>query len=172
MELVSPSLAFESEFAAFFADFATNDRKNADYYLQGVTDFGAYVQRLQDEAAGVNLKAGHVPCSHYWLFDDKGEMVGVIRVRHHIRTGFLSFEAGHIGYDIAPSSRGRGLGKAMLALALPKVKALGIDTALITAQEDNMASRRVIEANGGQLENVVMGQVFPTLLARYWVSCE
>ncbi len=60
----------------------------------------------------------------------------------------------------------------MLKLVLPKAKLLGISEALITADEDNIASRKVIEANGGQFEKVVIGKVFPEPVARYWVVCE
>ncbi len=49
---------------------------------------------------------------------------------------------------------------------------LGISEALITADEDNIASRKVIESNGGRFEKVVVGKVFPEPLARYWVACE
>lgn len=104
--------------------------------------------------------------------DNQRNILGVIRIRHNINNEFLTLEAGHIGYDIAPSFRGFGHGKTMLKLALPKAKALGITKALITADEDNFASRKVIEANGGQFENIVMGKVFPNPLARYWVDCQ
>ncbi len=60
----------------------------------------------------------------------------------------------------------------MLKVALPEAKRLGIEKALITADEDNYASRKVIEANSGQLENIVQRKVFPNPLARYWVRCE
>ena len=42
---------------------------------------------------------------------------------------------------------------SMLTVALPVARALGIDSALITCDEDNIASRKVIEANGGVLED-------------------
>ncbi|WP_413769821.1 GNAT family N-acetyltransferase, partial [Vibrio vulnificus] len=82
---------------------AQNDRENADYYLEGKTDFSTYVQRLHDEAMGVNLREGYVPCSHFWLVDARKTVLGAIRVRHNINNEFLAMEAGHIGYDIAPS---------------------------------------------------------------------
>ncbi len=41
----------------------------------------------------------------------------------------------------------------MLAAALPEAHALGIDPALVTCSHDNLGSRRVIEANGGILED-------------------
>jgi len=172
MELISPSVDLQSEFSAFYQDLAEKDPSNADYYSQGISDFSLYVHRLNQEAQGINLRDGYVPCSHYWLVDNQRNILGVIRIRHNINNEFLTLEAGHIGYDIAPSFRGFGHGKTMLKLALPKAKALGITKALITADEDNFASRKVIEANGGQFENIVMGKVFPNPLARYWVDCQ
>lgn len=60
----------------------------------------------------------------------------------------------------------------MLKLALSKAQMLGIVQVLITADEDNIASRKVIESNGGQFEKVVIGKVFSNPVARYWVTCE
>ena len=51
----------------------------------------------------------------------------------------------------------------MLALARPLVHALGIDPALITCDDTNVASRRVIEANGGSLASASDG------ILRFWV---
>ncbi|WP_413283673.1 GNAT family N-acetyltransferase [Vibrio sp. MA40-2] len=172
MKLVLPSSEFKSEFLAFYKDFADKDTENSDYYRDGATNFTTYIQRLTDESNGVNLRDNYVPCDHFWLINNQRSILGVIRIRHNIGNEFLSVEAGHIGYDIAPSSRGRGYGKVMLKLALSKARALGINEALITADEDNYASRKVIEANGGKLENIVVGKVFTNPLARYWVRCE
>jgi predicted acetyltransferase len=70
---------------------------------------------------------------------------------------------GHIGYDIRPSARRRGHATAMLAAALPVARSLGIGPALLTCDEDNTASRRVIEANGGVVEDKRGGKL------RYWI---
>ena len=51
----------------------------------------------------------------------------------------------------------------MLAAALPRAHAMGIDPVLVTCDVDNVASRRVIEANGGVLENELQGKL------RFWV---
>jgi predicted acetyltransferase len=52
----------------------------------------------------------------------------------------------------------------MLAAALPCARALGIESALITCDQDNIGSRRVIEANGGVLAYEGEG------IRRYWVA--
>ena len=163
-------MEFAAAFASYYKDFATNDVENAAYYAAGKINFPDYIENLSNAANGINLREGYVPCNHYWLINNRS-ILGVIRIRHNINTAFLALEGGHIGYDIAPAFRGLGYGKTMLKLALPKAKSLGINQALITADEDNMASRKIIEANGGQLENIIMGKVFANPLARYWVSC-
>jgi predicted acetyltransferase len=171
MKLVVPSMKWESAFARFYQDFVQHDIENANYYREGCRHFASYVTTLNEESQGVNLREGYVPCSHFWLVDEQQSILGAIRVRHNIDNDFLSLEAGHIGYDIAPSYRRKGFGKAMLKLALNEAQQLGISKALVTADEDNIASRKVIEANGGRLDNIVQGKVFDGPLARYWIDC-
>ena len=50
----------------------------------------------------------------------------------------------------------------MLRAALPLAHSLGIDPALITCDATNMASRRVIERNGGILDSESDG------VLRFW----
>jgi len=51
----------------------------------------------------------------------------------------------------------------MLAEALKVARDLGIEQALLTCDDDNVASRLVIERNGGVLEDIRKGKL------RYWV---
>ena len=51
----------------------------------------------------------------------------------------------------------------MLAAALPVAYELGIDPVLVTCDTDNAASRKVIESNGGMLEDERNGKL------RFWV---
>ncbi len=168
--LVVPDLKWAEEFKAFYRDFAQNDADNSEWYKAGFDDFEQYVKTLNDQAKGLNLPEGYVPCNHYWYCNEEGRIVGCIRIRHHIDNPMLSYEGGHIGYDIAPSERRLGHGKRMLALALPEANRLGIEHALITADDDNLASRKIIETHGGRLDQIVEGRVFTGQIARYWVS--
>jgi len=170
MRLVVPSLELEDAFFAFCNDYEQYDVENGQYYFEGRVSFSDYIQRLCDNVKGINLKDGYVPCSCFWFMKNDNTIIGAIRIRHNIASEFLEVEGGHIGYYIAPSYRGQGYGKTMLCLALPKAKALGIKRALITADEDNWPSRKVIEANGGELENIRLGKVFPKPVARYWIT--
>jgi predicted acetyltransferase len=85
-------------------------------------------------------------------------------LRHRLTTQ-LRVVGGHIGYDVRPSARQRGHATAMLAAVLPLAQAMGIDPVLVTCDVGNVASRHVIEANGGRLEDERDGKL------RYWLSC-
>ncbi len=77
---------------------------------------------------------------------------------------------GHIGYDIRPSARPRGYGRRILALTLQKARARGIARALVTCLVDNVASARIIEANGGVLQDVIHSDVLGGMMKRYWIE--
>lgn len=133
----------------------------ADFPLEDVeADFPAYVNRISgpDEFWGV-------PVSTRWYLD--GDTYLGTTVFRHALTPELTMDGGHIGYHIAPQYRRRGHATGMLAQAVHHARsALGIEDLLITCAEDNLPSRRVIEANGGVLEDVVSGQ------CRYWIRPE
>jgi predicted acetyltransferase len=105
-----------------------------------------------DMSDGINLKPGWVPMTTHWLLDDAGEVVGVGRLRHRLTPALLE-DGGHIGYYVRPTHRGKGYGTEILRLLLVEARKLGIDRALLTVHSDNGASIRVIERNGGVLED-------------------
>jgi predicted acetyltransferase len=77
----------------------------------------------------------------------------------------------HIGYVVVPEFRRRGHATAMLRRSLEIVRRdLGIDRVLLTCDDDNVASIRTIEKNGGVLENVVTGRDLAKPRRRYWIS--
>lgn len=91
------------------------------------------------------------------------EFLGRIALRHTL-TERLRVAGGHIGYDVRPTARRRGYATVMLREVLPLALAEGVTpAALLTCDADNIASRKVIETNGGVLEAEVEG------LRRYWV---
>jgi predicted acetyltransferase len=165
-----PSTTHESAFLAMVADFEAHDPENAAFYAAAKLDFGLYVQGLHDEERGVNLKEGWVPCTHRWLVESDGAVVGVSRLRHHINTPFLASEGGHIGYDVAPSSRGKGYGHLALRAALVEARKLGVNRVLLFVDESNGASRRVIERRGGELEAINFSKHWSQRVCRYWIG--
>jgi len=88
----------------------------------------------------------------YRRFIWDGEVAGSIGFRWQEGTSALpSHVLGHIGYAVVPWKRGRGYATRALALMLEEARARGLDHVQITAQPDNIASHKVILANGGVL---------------------
>ena len=75
-----------------------------------------------------------------------------------------------MGYDIRPSKRRRGYGKKILQLTLEKAKELGMERVLVTCDVNNEPSRKIIEQNGGILENKVPNPETGTDKGRYWID--
>jgi predicted acetyltransferase len=176
MQLVVPSSTYKESFLEALLEYQNEKITERDirYDLTSLNpellklDFDSYIKRIADAGKGKGLPPGFVAHTTYWLVDGK-EFIGRVDIRHKL-TETLLREGGHIGYDIRPSKRKKGYGKKLLTLVLPKVKELGITKALITCNENNSASKKIIEANGGVFENSVdMGEGNPRKL-RYWIA--
>ena len=146
LRLVDPTVDLAQEFRAMAAEWRdAGDERFAD----ALRDFSGYVASLHAAAEGVGLPQGYVPYSIYWLVDMRNQVLGTSRLRHWL-VPHLEKEGGHIGYDIRPSERRKGLGTSLLSLTLEKARERGIDEVVITCDGDNEASRRTILKNGGR----------------------
>ncbi len=113
-----------------------------------------YLQECCEMPDPAKLKPGLVLQTIFWALDEYGVAVGMIRMRHSLNDK-LRFHGGHIGYFIRRDQRGKGYGREALRLALAQLRTLGERRALLSVDPANTPSIRVIEENGGQLENVV-----------------
>jgi predicted acetyltransferase len=94
--------------------------------------------------------ARRIPGYRKWMWD--GEFCGSIGIRWEPGTSELPPHVlGHIGYGVVPWKRGLGYATRALALLLPEARARGLEYVELTTDVDNIASRRVITANGGVL---------------------
>jgi predicted acetyltransferase len=120
-------------------------------------DAAAFLASMEDrEAKGppVTLPDGsaakRLPGFRRWLWD--GEFCGSIGLRWQPGTTALPPHClGHIGYAVVPWKQGLGYAKSALCFILPEAQAVGLPYVEITTDPDNIASQRVIEANGGIL---------------------
>jgi predicted acetyltransferase len=67
-------------------------------------------------------------------------------------SGHAQLEAfgGHVGYDVHPAHRNKGIATFALREALKFLGSKGVAEALITCAHDNAASIRVVEKCGGR----------------------
>lgn len=129
------------------------------------------IQRMKDNRDKNKLKPTYVPSYDYFAVDDD-KFIGVIHIRSSLTPALLNY-GGHIGYGVNPKYWKQGYGTQILKLGLEKAKELiQEENVLITCDDDNVGSYRIIEKNGGVLENKVMnedcGEQF--LTRRYWIK--
>ena len=124
-----------------------------------------WLESNQNQEMGINLPEGWVPAIQLVAFSEKGQAVGFLNLRLCL-SNFLLEAGGHIGYSIRPSERGKGYAKESLRQGLQVAKGKNIKRALVTCSTENPASRAVILANGGKLEDVRDGT------ERYWIDVD
>ncbi|MBT3349434.1 GNAT family N-acetyltransferase [bacterium] len=177
MELVFPSSKYRESFLAAQQeahDFAAARFTSREKRFIASEDFDAHVQKLEDYREGKNLPPGWAPATTWWLVDGD-EWLGKLNFRHRL-TPNLEKLGGHIGYLVRASRRGEGFGTKMLELALAKIKKIGLKKVLITCDDKNFASAKIIEKCGGILENIVpradeeIEHVGAGMTRRYWIS--
>jgi predicted acetyltransferase len=120
-------------------------------------DPAAFLASLVDrEAKGPPVKlpdgstAARIPGWRRWMWD--GEFCGSIGLRWQPGTSALPPHVlGHVGYAVVPWKQGRGHATLALRLLLDEARAEGLDVIDLTTDPHNIASQRVIQANGGVL---------------------
>ena len=116
--------------------------------------FLASMEDLEAKGPPVKLPDGsfvtRLPSFRRWLWD--GEFGGTIGFRWQPGTTARPPHClGHIGYAVVPWKQGKGYATAALGLLLVEAKFSGLPYVEITTDPENIASQRVIEANGGRL---------------------
>jgi predicted acetyltransferase len=162
MKLVWPSLECLPGYVAalergWSPDNVRGDRAAQEQLKRIASAPEAFIASLVDrDARGdpITLPDGatvpRLPGYQRWLWD--GEFCGVIGLRWQRGTEALPPHClGHIGYAVVPWKRGRGYATLALRELLQEAKGEGLRYVEITTDPDNVASRRVVEANGGVL---------------------
>jgi len=164
MELRRPRLADKETVLEMMAEF----EKSQSAHDGGFWDtenfvYEEWLETNMQKEMGINLPEGWVPTIQLVVFSEKGQAVGFLNLRLRL-SNFLLEEGGHIGYSIRPSERGKDYAKETLRQGLKVAKQKNIKKALVTCSVNNPASRAVILANGGRIEDVRDG------VERYWIE--
>ena len=127
--------------------------------------FGEYLELLERQQVGRDPHPGRVRAS-FFVAEVDGEIVGRVSIRHKLNE-HLEREGGHIGFVVLPEHRRRGYATQILRRALEILAAEGLVTALVTCDEDNVASAATIEGCGGEFTGCA--EVDGSLVCHYHV---
>lgn len=169
-QLVRPSYQYKDSYIEALREFHREGRYTYHDLDKLRERFGAHVDEERERIHLENIEPYRVPETIYWLVDD-GDFIGRLELRHELNDHLLEV-GGHIGYSIRPSRRQLGYGTQILKLALEKACESGMERVLLTCDPDNVASRKIIEKNGGVFENridvVRDGMEYHKL--RFWID--
>ena len=166
MILRRPTLADKETVLEMMAEFEqTQSTHDGGFWNAEGFVYEEWLETNMQKEMGINLPENRVPSIQFVLFDESDHALGFLNLRLRLNEGLLNY-AGHIGYSIRPSERGKGYAKESLRQGLQIAKEKNIHRALVTCSTENPASRAVILANGGELEDVRNGT------ERYWIDLE
>lgn len=146
MKLRPLSLQDEREATAAHAELAREDFEFLLGYEAGM-DWTHFLQKTENLRLDVDVPPAWVPAT-FLVAQDEGRIIGRVSIRHRLNDYLLAV-GGHIGYAVRPGFRGRGYAGRILESALVEAGALGIESALLTCDADNLASKATIERHGG-----------------------
>ena len=165
--LTNPSERYQVSYLEALQEFQAEGRHLELSLEEVAASFGDFVQHLREQADRAKIKPGRVPNWHFW-FIDGDDYIGRLILRSELNEHLLQI-GGHMGYDIRPSRRRQGYGKLILKYGLERAKAFGLERVLLTCDEDNLASRRIIGSHGGMLENIIEVEQWPAKVCHYWI---
>lgn len=173
--LVRPSLdwlpAYEHALARGWSPDSTQDvsqtqlarlREDPERFLHEL--YNSPTIRLAD-----GREVSRLPAHDFWISD--GEFCGRISFRFQPGIEDLPPTAmGHIGYTIVPWKRRLGYATQALRLILPVAHSEGFVRVLLTCDDDNVPSQKVILANGGVQAGKIDHQGHPgRFKLKFWV---
>ena len=153
--LVKPNLSYADEIIKYKEEsLAESPIINGSAGLDRFSSIEVWLEELKKRSCEDTVPKGLVPSSTYLGVREKDNyIVGMIDIRHYLNE-YLTQVGGNIGYGVRKTERNKGYAKQMLKLALEKCKELKIKKVLITCDEDNIASEKVILSANAKLEDI------------------
>ena len=135
MHLIAPSCRHRAAYRHFLREFrcAGEDEIHGLYVKPR-----SYGEFLRKHAAG----------KYFLMEEGRRKILGLVAFTLDLDEETRRLD-GDIAYSIAPSERGRGLGRQQLALALALCREQGMEKLCITCRRENLGSVKIILANGG-----------------------
>lgn len=106
---------------------------------------------LLDSSKCIQIKDFISPSKRFWLVDmEKKEYIGHISIRYNLSNDYMKKFGGHIGYMVNPKYRKQGYGSQLLKYGLEIAQEISLGEVLITCNENNIGSKKIIEKYNGK----------------------
>jgi len=168
-KLIGPDETLRDQTIEFLREFReAGETYGSDVWDEVHRDYIGFVRKLRRWEQGIDLPEGYVSESKFVLVRGS-RILGACSLRHHLTAALRDF-GGHVAYGVRPSERGKGYASLMLQFMLEEAQRRGIERVLVTCASENLASRRVIEKNGGLLESESFSEQAGRMTRRYWIG--
>jgi len=170
--LLKPTLDFSNAINSYEQEF--NKPINGIEGSSMLTSFDSIEEwltslKLYESKNTVPVK-NHVPGYQYILVRRRdNKIIGMSNLRTELNDYLLNY-GGNIGYSICPSERKKGYGKIILRETLIKAKELNLERILVTCNDKNIGSEKIILSNNGIFENKVFDVDDDTWVKRHWID--
>jgi predicted acetyltransferase len=155
----APALAARAEFEGTGFDFLPFDYDPRMPWSEWIDLMDSYRQ-------GVDLPENRTRAA-FLAADVDGQLVGRASIRFELND-YLVFRGGHIGYDVLSAFRRRGFATAILRQSIDIARNEGVTDVLVTCDDSNVGSAKVIERCGGVIEKIAFDED-GTAFRRYWI---
>lgn len=126
--------------------------------------FSKWLVDCEDDRTTGSMLTDNIPCTIYFLVNGDNEIMGSVDVNH------ANTFRGQVHVGIVPWHRSKGLGTAMLRLALERCKEMGFKNIQVAPRKDNVGAIQIIVHNGGRfIEEFMDGE---TACLRYEFETE
>ncbi len=171
MKLVLPDINYKEQAIEYIDEFRkynseVNGSGALDSYLEEST-YEEWLQKVRGDIDIANIPKPRVPAlTYFYVREEDKRIVGMVNIRLALND-FLRTEGGHIGYSIRPTERRMHYATHMLKEAVAVCNAIGIREVLVTCDKVNVASAKVIQNCGGELEEEFYSDIYKEVVQRY-----
>lgn len=174
LRFAAPGKKYEEKAREYIREFWDNGSSihgtgELDDFLENKTYEDWLIQLEENSDTSVRIPGRVNDATFFYIREEDDTIIGMVNIRFGLNA-FLFREAGHIGYSIRPTERGKGYATQMLQEALGFCRLIGLSRVLVVCGKTNRASARVIEKCGGVMEDEVVRERDGEILQRYWIE--
>lgn len=169
LQFVLPELKHEKDVWSYRQAFV--DKQQCIDGGAGLVDADNYKEWLNCNKLNRSIKtvqSGFVPAMTFLVYETSeiNKLVGMVDIRRELNDYLFKY-GGNIGYSVGHKFRNMGIATEILKIAIEWCSINQMSKILITCHKDNAASKKVIEKNGGVLDNSLVGDI--ENISRYWI---